>query len=109
MAHCVSARFFLRIQFEHKYNKCFQKYSSRGALIQSLFRSNYVILGVPLSYAIYGEQGSAIASMLIALVIPMYNVLAVIILAIHGTQSDGEKKENILMPAVYFHFSPYPL
>lgn len=70
---------------------------SRGALIQSLFRSNYVILGVPLSYAIYGEQGSAIASMLIALVIPMYNVLAVIILAIYGTQNDDEKKENILI------------
>ncbi len=63
--------------------------SSKGAIIQGLFRTNYVILGIPLSNAIYGNDGGAIASMVITLVIPLYNILAVFILATYGS---GSKK-----------------
>ncbi len=55
----------------------------RGVEIQAVMRSNFVILGIPLSTYLFGSEGAALASMLIAVVIPMYNALSVITLAVH--------------------------
>lgn len=54
----------------------------RGALIQAIFRSNFVILGMPITLNICGEGNSAITAMMIAVVVPIYNLLAVIVLEI---------------------------
>lgn len=54
----------------------------RGAMIQALFRSNYVILGIPIIVAIFGEESSAIPSLLSAFVVPVFNLLAVITLEV---------------------------
>jgi len=53
---------------------------NRGVLIQGLYRSNFVILGLPLCTNIFGEEGAAVATSLIAIIIPLYNFSAVIIL-----------------------------
>ena len=53
----------------------------RGVVIQGLFRSNYVIFGVSLVTNVFGEAHAAAASMLSAVLVPMYNVLAVVALA----------------------------
>ncbi|MBQ0010786.1 MAG: AEC family transporter, partial [Ruminococcus sp.] len=52
----------------------------RGALVQSSFRSNNAVIGVPLSTALFGTQGAAAASVLSAFTIPLFNVFAVITL-----------------------------
>lgn len=57
--------------------------SRRGVMIQGIFRSNFVILGIPLSVAVYGTDSVGLTSMLIAIVIPMYNILAVTTLEMH--------------------------
>ena len=54
----------------------------RGALLQCSFRSNYALIGIPLAISIYGDMGGAVASLLSAVSIPLYNVLAVISLSI---------------------------
>lgn len=53
----------------------------RGVIIQGLFRSNYVIFGVSLVTNVFGAEKAAVASMLSAVLVPMYNVLAVVALA----------------------------
>lgn len=61
----------------------------RGPLLQATFRSNYALIGIPLAISLYGEEGSVIASLLSAAIIPLFNILAVISLSIF--RKDGEK------------------
>ena len=54
----------------------------RGVIIQGIFRSNYVIFGVSLVTNVFGAEEAAAASILSAVLVPMYNVLAVIALTV---------------------------
>ena len=49
----------------------------RGVMVQAIFRSNFVLFGVPIVGNIFGDNNIAVATMMIAVIIPMYNVLAV--------------------------------
>lgn len=61
----------------------------RGPLLQVVFRSNYALIGLPIATALFGEQGALIASLLSAIIIPLFNVMAVISLSIF--YSDGKQ------------------
>ena len=52
----------------------------RGVVMQGIFRSNYVILGLPIAQALLGEDELGPVSVLIAIVVPIFNVLAVFVL-----------------------------
>ena len=52
--------------------------SRRGVMLQGMFRSNFVLFGIPISRALFGDTAAGLASILIAVIIPLYNVLAVI-------------------------------
>ena len=52
----------------------------RGVVMQGIFRSNYVILGLPIAQALLGDHELGPVSVLIAIVVPMFNVLAVFVL-----------------------------
>ena len=52
----------------------------RGAMIQAIFRSNFVLFGIPIVGNIFGDSALAIPSMMIAVIVPIYNVLAVFVL-----------------------------
>lgn len=54
----------------------------RGVMIQGVFRSNFVIFGIPLSVALYGDSIVGSAAVLIAVVVPVFNFLAVISLEV---------------------------
>lgn len=49
----------------------------RGAIIQIVYRSNFIILGVPLVENIYGPEAVNMPLMLATIIPPLYNVLAV--------------------------------
>lgn len=49
----------------------------RGVMVQAIFRSNFVLMGVPIVANIFGDENIAVATMMIAVIIPMYNILAV--------------------------------
>lgn len=64
----------------------------RGVLIQAIFRSNFVLFGLPVVISLFGDKSAGVTSMLIAIIVPMFNFLAVIILEIfRGGQVDIKK------------------
>lgn len=52
----------------------------RGTMLQGMFRSNYVLFAIPIALAISGADATGTASLLIGIIIPLYNILAVIAL-----------------------------
>ena len=52
----------------------------RGVIIQGIFRSNYAVLGVPLLSYIFGKSDAELASVMVAVVVSAFNVLAVVAL-----------------------------
>ncbi len=62
----------------------------RGALIQSAFRSNYAIIGLPLASALFGDKGAAAAGVMSAFCVPTFNILAVITLTIFNNSQKGK-------------------
>lgn len=64
----------------------------QGSLIQGIYRSNFVILGLPLAAHLGGDVAQEITSMLLMIIIPMYNFFAVIILSVYGGNSVDKKK-----------------
>lgn len=64
--------------------------AKRGSLIQSMFRSNYAIIGIPLATSLFGEKGAAAAGVMSAFCVPLFNILAVITLTIfNGNETKG--------------------
>ena len=51
-----------------------------SVLIQGVYRGNFVLFGLAIVDSIYGKEGLATVSLLTIVVIPTFNVLAVIIL-----------------------------
>ena len=77
------------------YSKLFIKDNrQKGVVWQSFYRSNFAIIGLPLSQALGGDEGIAIASILSAFSIPVFNALAVVSLSVY-TSSDGKNKIRI--------------
>ena len=64
----------------------------QGVIIQGTFRSNFVMLGIPLSSYIAGENSAVLASMLIMVIIPIFNAAAVVLLSIYGGCTVNKKK-----------------
>lgn len=63
----------------------------RGVILQASFRSNFALVGIALASALFGESGVAAAALLSAIIIPTYNVLAVVALSLF---SSGKEKPN---------------
>ena len=49
----------------------------RGVIVQAIFRSNFVLMGVPIVANIFGDENIAVSTMMIAVIVPIYNILAV--------------------------------
>ena len=49
----------------------------RGVIIQGIFRSNFVLFGLPVTASLLGEENCGLTSLLIAVIVPLFNVLAV--------------------------------
>ncbi len=66
--------------------------AKRGVMLQGFFRSNFVLLGMPLVEYIYGEGAGGLTSVLLGIIIPVFNVLAIIALV---RFCGGQGKMNI--------------
>lgn len=69
-----------------------KKSERRGALLQACFRSNYALIGIPLAESLFGQAGVSVATVLSAVSIPLFNILAVVSLSIFGR---GEQKPSV--------------
>lgn len=87
-AACIVAAFLIGIPITALVTKEAKK---RGPLLQSVFRSNFALIGIPLAVSLFGEEGGAVASIISAVAIPIFNLLAVISLSIFS----DDKKVNV--------------
>ena len=62
-----------------------------GVLAQAFFRSNFLIFGVPMVRNMFGESELWATSVLLPIVIPLFNVLAVIVLSIYINEDHSIK------------------
>jgi predicted permease len=60
--------------------------AARGSLVQAIYRSNLVIMGLPLVSGIYGHKSLGTVAVMVSVIVPVYNVLAVITLEIFRGQ-----------------------
>ena len=65
----------------------------RGVMIQGIFRSNFVLLSLPLMQSLFGDAGSGMVSLMIALVVPLFNVLAVVVLETYAGKEKTDPKK----------------
>lgn len=68
-----------------------------GAFIQGAFRGNYGIIGLAVSYNLFADSGLAQASILLAMVIPLYNTLSIIALTVPLHKDGGLKFSDALL------------
>ena len=70
----------------------FKENRQRSVMLQGIFRANYALVGIPLAESLFGSEGSIMAALLSAFIVPIFNILAVICLTIY---SAGDKKPSI--------------
>lgn len=61
-----------------------------GVMAQASFRSNAVMMGIPFAISLCGEEASGTIGVLVACIVPLYNILAVVIFSIY-TDTPGQK------------------
>lgn len=61
-----------------------KKNENRSVVIQGIFRSNFIIFGIPMAQSLYGSSSAAITAVLIAFVVPLFNILAVFVLSFYS-------------------------
>ena len=76
--------------------KVVKQENQQGVVIQGIFRSNYVIFGVAVVQNMYGSKSTTTAAILSAILVPMYNFLAVVALSIFGEKRETDWKKIIL-------------
>ena len=66
--------------------------AKRGVMVQAMFRSNFVLFGLPVAISLCGEDKIGITSLLMGIIVPVYNVLAVITLEVFRGGKPSIKK-----------------
>lgn len=54
--------------------------ASRGAMIQAIYRSNFVLMGIMVVQSIFADEGLPVVSMLVTIIVPFFNIIAVVVL-----------------------------
>ncbi len=78
----------------------------KGVILQSFFRSNYALIGFPLSEALGGADCLGITAVLSAFTIPAFNILAVISLTVF---IDGGDMKHINIKSILLKIIKNPL
>ena len=76
-----------------------QTREQKGVINQCTFRSNYAIIGIPLAESLGSAQALAFAGVLSAVSIPLFNVLAVIILSHYSPNNSNPDIKSTIRSA----------
>jgi predicted permease len=71
--YALTVLFVLKIEKSQK---------TRGAMIQAIYRSNFVIMGIPVVQNVFGRGDLAVTAMMVTIIVPLYNVIAVLTLEV---------------------------
>lgn len=64
----------------------------RGVMIQGIFRSNFILFGLPVVLKLYGQEAMGATSLMIAVIVPIYNVFSVVALEVFRSSKINAKK-----------------
>lgn len=76
-----------------------------GVVIQGIYRSNFLLFGMPLVINMFGDEAKPVTATLVAIVIPIYNLIAIITLTIFNKNQTGE----LNVPKMLLKISSNPL
>ncbi|MCL2513120.1 MAG: AEC family transporter, partial [Oscillospiraceae bacterium] len=79
----------------------------RSVLVQAVFRSNFLLYGLPVAERISGAEGAGVVSMLLAMIIPLFNFFAVFTLEFFSDKNGKGKKFN--MKPIFLEILKNPL
>ncbi|MDR3297396.1 MAG: AEC family transporter [Prevotellaceae bacterium] len=65
-----------------------------GVVVQGTFRGNYAIIGLFLIESMLGHRGRG--AMVVAVVVPLYNILSVLVLSVRGKARQGLRLRDVL-------------
>lgn len=65
----------------------------KGVIWQCVFRSNFTIIGISMSASLGGTEAAAFSSIVATLVVPLFNIFAVIALSVYNRGETGEKPD----------------
>ena len=68
----------------------------RGVIIQGIFRSNFIIYGIPLTTYVFGEEKSSVCGMMIMIMVSLFNIAAVIVLEMFREGGKVSAKQLLL-------------
>ena len=67
----------------------------RGVIIQAICRSNFVLFGLPLTIAVFGDSAASIAAMMVTVVVSIYNITSVFILEMFNGEGKSDIKKTL--------------
>ena len=68
----------------------------RGVIIQAIFRSNFIIYGIPLTTYVFGEERSSVCGMMIMIMVSLFNAASVIVLELFREGGKIHPKQLLL-------------
>lgn len=63
-----------------------------ATMIQGMYRSNFALFGIAITESMYGGNNTEVTTALVAIIVPLYNILSVILFNICGEQKIFLKK-----------------
>lgn len=63
-----------------------------AVMVQGVYRGNFALFGLPVAENLYGAEGAGKVSMLIGIIVPLYNIIAVILLEYYSGRNISWKK-----------------
>jgi predicted permease len=64
----------------------------RGVLVQAIFRSNFILFGLSMIISLYGDVFVGTTALLIAFIIPIFNILSVVALEVFSAETVNHRK-----------------
>ncbi|MCL1844516.1 MAG: AEC family transporter [Defluviitaleaceae bacterium] len=71
-----------------------------GVFVQGAFRSNMVFVGIPLMRNLAGEDGVALFALIVALVMPLYNIFSILVLSACAESDEKIKLKTIALTII---------
>lgn len=71
-----------------------------GSFVQGIYRNNYAIIAISLNVALFGEVAMTKSAFLLAIVVPLYNLLAVLILTVCSKDPTVKKEPKDIFIAI---------
>jgi len=75
--------------------------AKRGTLVQGAFRGNSILYGLPIAISIFGEGNTAEIALVLAALIPVYNILSVIVLELCGKAAMSDAPQSRMSAASF--------